>query len=214
MIRGLVFALALLAASPAIAEGGSFTFGAANAYVWRGITLTNRDVVYQADARYEDSKGFYVGAFGTPVDRALYPIAGEADLRGDFFGGVRAKTPGGLGWDLGVNIVRYDASRLGFEEAYFALLYGEWRAQIAHDWGNDDTYARLGAEFDLGSGVLLTLFGGRYKGDTVSSYYDYGAGLSTLADGWRLGLEFTDTDIEPASDATSSRMVLSVRRKW
>lgn len=215
MIRRTSLLFALTLAGPAFADGtGTFTLGATSGYVWRGIAQTDRDIVYQAEARYEDKSGFYVGAFGTPVDRVVYPLPGAADLRADFFGGIRAKTPGGLGWDIGLNIVRFDESGLAFEEAYLGLLYGEWRAQVAHDWGNDNTYYRLGGEFDLGSEVLLTLFGGHYNGDTINSYYDFGAGLSTLAAGWRIALDFTDTDIDPGSDATSSRTVLSVRRSW
>lgn len=214
MSKRTTLSLALLFAGPAFAEGDSVTVGAASGFVWRGIAQTDRDVAYQAEARYEDKGGFYAGAFGTPVDRVAYPLSGEADVRGDFFGGVRAKTREGLGWDLGVNIVRFDEGRLGFEEAYLNLSYGEWRAQVAHDWDNDNTYTRLGGEFNLGSGIFLNLFGGRYSGDTVSAYHDYGAGLSTLAAGWRLALEFTDTDIEPATEATRSHTVLSIRRTW
>jgi len=205
---------ATFAATDANAAGASYTLGAASDYVWRGVALTDRDLVYQAQARYDDARGFYAGAFVTPVDRVLYPVAATPDVRADFFLGVKAKTESGLGWDLGVDIVRYDESVANFTEAYFALSYGEWRASAAHDWNHDNTYLRFGGDFDVGSGVLIGLHVGRYDGNTVPGYYDYAASVATLVNNWRLALEFTDTDIEPAADATSSRTVLSVRRTW
>ena len=189
--------------------------GAVSDYVWRGISHTEEgDIALQGEARYRHASGLYIGAFGTTLDRAFYPQAGNAAVRGDFFAGVELQSATGLGADLGVIATRFNKSRLGFEEAYLGLSFGLLRAQVFHDWDNDNTYARAGVDMDLGSGLRFQAHGGHYRGDTVASYNDYGAGISTVVSGWILGLAVTDTDIRPETNNTNTHGVISIQRRW
>lgn len=200
----------------ALAAPESFVqLGAVSDYVWRGISHTEEgDIALQAEARYEHASGLYVSAFGTTLDRVFYPRAGSADVRGDFSAGVELASAAGLAADLGVTVTRFNKSRLGFEEAYLGLAYGLLRAQVFHDWDNDNTYARAGVDMDLGSGLRFQAHGGHYRGDTVQSYNDYGAGISTVVSGWILGLALTDTDIDPETNNTNTHGVISIQRRW
>lgn len=204
-----------IGAMPAAADtGGQLRYGAVSDYVWRGIALTRQDIAFQVDAKYTGPQGFYAGTFLSTVDQAVYPAAGDADVRGDFFGGIHVNTVSGLGWNLGLSAVRFDEGRLGFEEAYLSINFGRLLARAAHDWDHDNTYLELGAEWDLGSGLLFNLHGGNFSGDTVDNYNDYGAGFTTRAAGWDLGLAITTTDIRPKNEATRTHTVLSVKRSW
>lgn len=195
--------------------GPHYTIGAASDFIWRGISQTNNShIAFQAEAEYEDPRGFYAGAWGSTVDGVTYPIAGDADLRVDFSTGVRAKTRLGLAWDLGVTLVRYDESALGFEEVYLGARFGQLFAKVAHDWDRDNTYSATGLTMDIGSGLLFNAHWGLYSGDTIDNYSDFGAGLSTLTQGWLLGLDVSDTDISPTNDANNTHTVLSIKRQW
>ena len=200
----------------ALAAPESFVqLGAVSDYIWRGISHTEEgDIALQGEARYEHASGLYASAFGTTLDRVFYPQAGNAAVRGDFSVGVEMQSAAGLAADLGVTVTRFDKSRLGFEEAYLGLAYGLLRAQVFHDWDHDNTYARAGVDMDLGSGLRFQAHGGHYRGDTVASYNDYGAGISTVVSGWILGLAVTDTDIDPETNNTNTHGVISIQRRW
>ena len=217
VISMLLGAGALMSISvTALAAPESFVqLGAVSDYVWRGISHTEEgDIALQGEARYEHASGLYASAFGTTLDRAFYPQADNAAVRGDFSVGVELQSAAGLGADLGVTVTRFNKSRLGFEEAYLGLSYGVLRAQAFRDWDHDNTYVRAGVDMDLGSGLRFQAHGGHYRGDTVASYNDYGAGISTVVSGWILGLAITDTDIRPETNNTNTHGVISIQRRW
>lgn len=215
MKRSSLFAVLGLMALPVMADnGGHFALGVASDYVWRGLALTRNDVAFQADAGYDHASGFYAGTFWSTVDQAIYPQGGDADLHGEFSGGLRVNTRSGFGWDLGLSVVRFDEGHLGFEEAYLGASFGNLRARVAHDWDHDNTYVEGGAEWDLGSDVFAHVRGGNFSGDTVANYNDYGAGVRTRVAGWDLGLAVTATDIRPKTQATRTHTILSVKRSW
>lgn len=208
--------LCLFVAANAHAAPESFLqLGAASDFMWRGISQTEEgDIALQGEARYEHVSGLYIDAFGTTLDRASYPHSGSADVRGDFSAGIEMQSAIGLGADLGVAVTRFNKSRLGFEEGYLGLSYGLLRAKAFRDWDNDNTYVRAGVDMDLGSGLRLQAHAGHYSGDTVASYNDYAAGVSTVVSGWILGLSVTDTDIKPETNSTNTHGVISIQRRW
>lgn len=208
-------ALMSVSASALAAPESFVQLGAVSDYVWRGISHTEEgDIALQGEARYEHASGLYARAFGTTLDRVFYPRAGNADVRGDFSAGVELQSAAGLGADLGVTATRFNKSRLGFEEAYLGLSYGLLRAQVFNDWNNNNTYVRAGVDMDLGSGLRFQAHGGHYRGNTVVSYNDYGAGISTVAGGWVLGVAITDTDIRPETNNTNTHGIISIQRRW
>lgn len=206
----------VFASARALAAPESFVqLGAVSDYVWRGISHTEEgNIALQGKARYEHASGLYASVFGTTLDRVIYPQAGNAAVRGDFSAGVKLQSTVGLGADLGVAVTRFDKSRLGFEEAYLGLSYGLLRAQAFRDWNNNNTYVRAGVDMDLGSGLRFQAHGGHYRGDTVPSYNDYGAGISTVVSGWLLGLAITDTDIRPQTNSSNTHGIISIQRRW
>lgn len=207
--------LSVFAAAASADPGARYALGAVSDFVWRGIAQTNTsDVAFQGEAAYEGARGFYVSAWGSTLDGTTYPIGGDADLRADFSAGVRAKTRIGLSFDLGATAVRFDESRLGFEETYLGIGFGQLYAKVAHDWDNDNTYTVTGVNIDIGSGVLFSAHLGHFNGETIDNYSDYGGGLSTTVQGWLLGLAITDTDISPANDTNNTHTVLSIKKQW
>lgn len=189
--------------------------GAASDFMWRGISQTEEGAIaLQGEARYQHASGLYVGAWGSTLDRASFPLSGSADVRADFTAGVALQSAVGLGADVGVSVVRFNKSRLGFDEGYLGLSYGLLRAKVFHDWDNDNTYVRAGVDMDLGSGLRFEAHAGHYRGDTVPTYNDYAAGLSTVVSGWILALMITDTDIRPETNSNNTRGVISIHRRW
>jgi len=201
-------------AAHAAPEGAQFSVAAASDYVWRGIAYTGRDLSYQAEAAYRAANGFYAGASGATVHDTFYPIASQAHVRGDVFGGLRVNTAIGLSWDVGVDATRFDKSRASFEEAYIGAAFGYLNAKIFYDWRHKNTYTVAGTAFDIGSGIQFDAHVGHYNGDTVPGYNDFSAGFSTHVEQWQLALMLTDTDIKPRTDRTRTHTTLSVKRSW
>lgn len=208
----LVLALAPFAAQAQ--DGAEFSLAASSVYVWRGVAYTGRDLAYQAEAVYRAANGFYAGASGVNVHDTVYPIASQAHVRGDAFGGLRVNTDIGLSWDVGVDATRFDKSHASFEEAYIGAAFGALNAKVFHDWRHNNTYTVAGVDFDIGSGIQFGAHVGHYGGDTIPGYNDYGAGFSTHVAQWRLALMLTDTGIKPATDRTRTHTTLSIKRSW
>lgn len=203
-----LLALALLFALPAYGEGVSGQVSILSNYVWRGISESNGNPALQGSVTAVGPIGIYARAFASTLDYR------GADVRADFSGGIRNTTPSGLGFNVGATAYRFDASALNFEETFLRLRFGPLSAGIYHDWQHGNTYLETGYQVGLGSGIHLVLHGGHTSGDTVSSYDDYGVGVTKSWQRFTAGVFVTAIDRHILSGLHDTRVALVLTQAW
>ena len=222
--RRTFFAGALLAAASAAAvadvpEGTSVHVGITTNPVFRGVSQASDHDFYHMGGKtgmattptaaaddviapalfggvdYQHASGFYAGAAATTVD---IPGA-DALLRVDGFGGYRQQLQSGLRWDAGAIVYTYPGEGdFNFWEVYAGLGYGPVGGKVWYDPVNHDTYYQATFDFNVGSGLDLSLYAGHYALDTGPDYTDYGVRISKAFGGLRVGAGLVDTDIDSA----------------
>jgi uncharacterized protein (TIGR02001 family) len=220
----LVFAGAFLAATSAVASadvpaGTSVHIGITTNALFRGVSQTSDSDFYHMGGKtgmatstttadddvfatalyggvdYQHASGFYAGAAATTVD---IPGA-DAVLRVDGFGGYRQQLQSGLRWDAGAIVYTFPGEGdFNFWEVYAGLGYGPVGGKVWYDPVNHDTYYQATFDFDVGSGLDLSLYAGHYALDTGPDYTDFGVRISKAFGGLRVGAGLADTDIDNA----------------
>jgi hypothetical protein len=115
---------------------------------------------------------------------------------------------------VGATAYRFDASALNFEETFLRLRFGPLSAGIYHDWQHGNTYLETGYQVGLGSGIHLLLHGGHTSGNTVSSYDDYGVGLTKSWRSFTAGVFVTAIDRHVFSGLHDTRVALVLTQAW
>lgn len=219
VVAGAFLAAAATGAVAEASEGPSAHVGITTNPVFRGVSQTSNHDFYHRGGKtgmatssstadkdvfapalfggvdYQHASGFYAGAAATTVD---IPGA-DAPLRVDGFGGYRQQFQSGLRWDAGAIVYTYPGEGdFNFWEVYTGLGYGPAGGKVWHDPVNHDTYYQATLDFDVGSGVDLSLHAGHYALDTGPDYSDFGVRVSKAFGGLRVGAGLVDTDIDNA----------------
>jgi len=194
--------LVLSAALPmmAHAEGSALTFNAAlsSDYRYRGISQSRLKPALSAGVDYAMPNGFYVGAWGSTI-KWVKDAAGDAKLELDLYGGYKGQISNFATYDVGLLQYLYpSAGTTDFDalyknpnttEVYGALTMGPLTGKLSYSltnlFGNYDfaqakdskgsVYLDVSANFDIGSGVILTPHLGfqRVWNIANASYNDY-----------------------------------------
>ncbi|RTZ60240.1 MAG: hypothetical protein DSZ32_04010 [Gammaproteobacteria bacterium] len=206
--KSLLAASCVLASTGVLAEDGPFSANVAltTDYVWRGISQTNEDPAIQGgfDAVFG---GFYVGTWASNVE-----FKDDAHMEQDWYLGYGGGA-GPITYDVGYIAYTYHGnSDLNFEEGYIGVGYKWLSAKLSNDFENDNLYAEIGAEFELGGAVTLGLHYGDYSfDDSTSDYSDYKVSASKEFGGFDFELAYTDTDID-ADDLADGRVFLTISK--
>ncbi len=224
----------LLGASLASAEDAlSGNVALATDYRFRGISQSDESLAVQGGFDYEDSSGFYLGAWGSSVDFDTNDDGYDGSLELDLYGGYSGSlADSDWGYQLGFIYYAYPGDN-GEEGDYFEVLGGvSWRElSLALHYSND-YYAESGKFYYLTGDYSLPIAGDLSlnlhlgynsldEADTflsggADSYWDFKVGLGVSLGGVDLELAAIGTDLdedevfdtewgEPAAVLTISR---------
>ena len=200
---GLASPLAVMAADEIKAN-----VGIVSDYVFRGVSQTDNNPAVQGGVDYNHQRGLYAGAWATNVD-----IPGsDAKARLDLYGGYKMKLSSGLGFDAGLiaySFVR-DTHRK-FWEVFAGVSLGHISGKVFHDPDNNNTYLQGALNYDIGSGIKVSLGAGQSFLSQQKDYTDVILGVSKNFAGLDLGLTFTDSSQKPSSDLNRSILALSAK---
>ncbi|MDE2002774.1 MAG: TorF family putative porin [Betaproteobacteria bacterium] len=208
----------------------SGTLSAISDYRYRGITLSDRKPAAQVTVAYDDSTGWYLGAFASTV--RLAPPA-DAHVQGVAFGGYAFRMPSGLSLEAGGDYATFAAAgrddygevflgaasesvsaRVYYAPRYFGLqsnaVYGELNALLPI---NDRVH--LLAHF----GMLRTAYPAGYQHTTARMFVDGRIGLGVDFSRLRLEIAWVGTNdayaAYPLTGASSpNTVVLSLTRSF
>lgn len=224
MFRPAPIGLALLAASPAAAQGSGspVTFSGeasvVSQYRFRGVSQSDEDPALQGSLTVSRG-GFYAGAFASTVNG--FGEKGGADAEVDLYAGYRTDLGGGFNLDGGLLYYAFPGSEggdFGFFEPYASLsgtlgpvtatlgaAYAPDQAALA----GDNLYLRA----DLDGAVPFTPVTvrahlGRSTGagtpfTPAADYTDWSIGADYVLGPATLGLRYVDTDLSGAQARAS-----------
>lgn len=212
---GLIFCAVLSAQAQ---EGARYNATITNNYVFRGISQSDDHAALQGGVDYQQAGGFYAGAWATSQD---IPNA-RAHLRVDGYSGFSYQSPNGLGFDVGARaysnaFVVPHQRRDFFWEAYGGLKFGPVSFNLAHDFDHQDTYAEVGMNDDLGSGVMLDLHAGHYfiKSPSLGGdYSDFAIKISKQFGDLEAALSVTDTTQDPSTRLNDATLIISGKYRF
>jgi len=175
-------------------------------YVFRGLSFSDEDPVLQGGVDVEWHKGFYVGIWGSGVDKpfgAVYnKIGGDEDFEYDLYAGWHSSGNKKVVFDLGA--IRYgfepDDDDLSWTEVYAsAKAYGlklQLNSRVeGADMGN---YIELSYFRAIKNLFDIKLHAGHWDLDRerlgTTSYSDFSIGVGKTYKGFRFELSYTGTD--------------------
>ena len=208
-ILSLAAAGVLLSTSTVQADEWSANFGAANNYIWRGLTQTVNEAAISGGIDYASDSGFYAGTWASNVSYAADDVYSyEHDLYAGFAGEA-----GGISYDLGYLYYNYDAeAEFDFGELYGSIGIGAFTFGLnvlanteadegpGQDFGfGEATYLYADYGTTIGNGVDLGLHIGHHQGDfseafngVPGDYTDYNVSIGK--DGFSFMITSTDLD--------------------
>ena len=199
----------LLLAATAHADSLTGNAGAANNYIWRGLTQTENAAVVSGGIDYAADSGFYVGTWAANVSYAPGDVFSyEHDVYFGFSGEAN-----GIAYDFGYLYYNYDKeAEFDFGEIYGSASIGDFSLSLnvlanteadespTQDFGFGQAFY-LSANYatEVSEGLELGFHVGYHDGDfneafngVPDSYVDYNVSLSK--DGFSFMISGTDLD--------------------
>lgn len=174
LIATAVLAASTLGSGIALAEV-SANIGVTSNYIWRGVSQSDDGASVSGGLDYAHTSGLYAGTWAASIDGGT-----ELDLYLGYAGEA-----GAIGYDIGyIHYLYPNDDDLDFGEIYLGASYSLFSAMLSYDPDNQDMYAQLGVDFELGQGFGLGLHVGSYRfkdEDSVAgpvNYSDYAVTLS------------------------------------
>lgn len=218
-MRPSILGLALMAttvfAAPAHAmePGGGFSVSGNAAlvtdYRFRGVSLSDGDIVIQGGIDLEHDSGFYVGTWASSIEDSS--VFGHTEL--DIYAGWSGAISSGLTFDVGVLAYLYPNGNVGnadYIEPYAALAYSVGPAEITigvayapnqDALGDDDNlYVYTGLGIGV-PGTPLTVSGhlgytaGSLSVDNDEDYIDWSLGVEATFGMLSIGVAYVDTGV-------------------
>lgn len=214
----------------AAAQSTSASVSVVSDYRFRGISQTFRRPALQAGVDYAHDQGFYVGSWGSTVDRDF--LADTRGLEWDIYGGYRL--PVGAGWIMDVGLLQYlypGETLWNTTEAYVGGTW-EWLSiKYSQSVGNNtfgfvdsrgSGYFDLTVTYPLNEGLILIGHAGhqRFRNNSAGNYSDYRLGVNRDWAGftWGASIYGTDQDFSFSKPGGKTRdlgrtsLVLSISR--
>jgi len=211
---------------------GSLTFG--SEYVFRGISQSDQNPAVMGAVEwsnaYDNGLSSYLGAWASNVS---FNDNDEASTEFDFSGGLRY---GVDKWTFDGGLIYY-----AYPGANDDLNYDYWEAQgtVGYDFGvasltgglnyspeffadsGDAWYYRADAKVPLPHSFAINAHVGRQEIDenvsfALPDYTDWSVGVSTMVEGFTLGVSYIDTNIDKVDcpEWCDSRAVFTVSRAF
>lgn len=218
----------------AAAEDSTLTANVAvvSDYRFRGISQTFRRPALQGGADYVHGTGFYVGAWGSTIDRDFLADANGIEV--DLYGGY--KFPLGAGWTGDVGVLQYlypGETLFNTTELYVGGSWDWFSVKYSISVGNKtfgfldsrgSGYIEVNVTYPLKEGLNLVghLGSSRFKNNSGANYSDYKLGVTYDWAGFTFGAAAvgTNEDFPFAKPNGSSRdlgkatVVLSVGKTF
>ncbi len=190
-------------------------------YVFRGYTQTGEDAAVQGGIDWEDSSGWYVGAWTSKLD---FGAGDDASIEVDLYGGY-AWEANDVSYDLGVIYYAYPGaesmSGYDFIEAYAGLGYDLESVSLSaalhftpDNFGETGNgwYVTGGLSRGLSESLSIDANVGfsQVTPDFGEDYLDWNLGLSYSFSQLSLDLRYHDTDAPDCVDSCDARVVLSL----
>jgi uncharacterized protein (TIGR02001 family) len=212
----------------------SFNAALTSDYRYRGISQSRLKPALQGGADYSHSPtGLYAGVWASTI-KWTRDLGGDGNVEIDLYGGKKGEFAPGVAYDFGGLYYAYPSNGLNPSantfELYGQVGYGPAYVKYSHSttnlFGTADSkgsgYLDIGANIDVGSGMVLNLHAGRQRvaHNGAFSYTDYKIGL-TKDLGFAsvsLALVSTNTDIyvSPANgkDLGKSGAVVAISKTF
>jgi uncharacterized protein (TIGR02001 family) len=170
----------------------SFNAALTTDYRYRGLSQTRLDPAVQGGADYvHNPSGLYVGTWLSSI-KWVDDLGGDGKVEWDIYAGKRGELATGLTYDIGGLYYFYPNNSLSPSantfELYGQLGYGpayvKYSRSTTNLFGTADSkgsgYLDVGANIEVGSGLLLNLHAGHQEVEHNSafSYNDYKIGLT------------------------------------
>ncbi|MEN3295898.1 MAG: hypothetical protein V7642_5151 [Burkholderiales bacterium] len=161
-------------------------------YRYRGISQTRLKPALQGGADYaHNPSGFYVGTWLSTI-KWIKDAGGDGNIEWDIYGGKKGELGAGMSYDVGILSYVYPSNGLhpnaNTSEIYGQLGYGPGYVKYSHAVTNlfgfadskNSGYLDVGANVEVGSGLVLNLHAGHQKVRNTSSasYTDWKVGLT------------------------------------
>lgn len=212
----------------------SFNASVVSDYRYRGISQTRLKPALQGGADYVNNPiGFYAGTWLSTIKWIKDVPGGDASIEWDVYAGKRGEVVSNVSYDVGVLRYQYPSNNLNpsanTTEIYGQLGYGPAYIKYSHSltdlFGFVDSehsgYLDIGANVDIGEGLILNLHAGhqKVKNNSPASYTDWKVGVTKdfgIVTG-ALALIGTDTDnyVGPnGKNLGKNSLVLSVAKTF
>jgi uncharacterized protein (TIGR02001 family) len=161
-------------------------------YRYRGISQTRLKPALQGGADYaHNPTGFYVGTWLSTI-KWIKDAGGDGNVEWDIYGGKKGELGSGFAYDVGILNYVYPSNKLhpnaNTTEVYGQLGYGPGYVKYSHAVTNlfgfadskNSGYLDVGANVDVGNGLVLNLHAGHQKVRNTSSasYTDWKVGVT------------------------------------
>lgn len=198
LAAALALAMATLGAPIAQAEEAtpdnvvSFNAAVTTDYRYRGLSQTRTKPALQGGADYtHNPSGFYAGTWLSTI-KWIKDLEGDSDVEWDVYAGKRGEFAPGVSYDFGGLGYVYPSNGLhpsaNTFELYGQVGFGPGYLKYSHSttnlFGTADSknsgYLDLGANIEVGAGLVLNLHAGRQRvaHNSAYSYNDYKIGLT------------------------------------
>ena len=161
-------------------------------YRYRGISQSRLKPALQGGADYVNNpSGLYAGTWVSTI-KWVKDAGGDGDIEWDLYGGKKGELAPGVSYDVGGLYYFYPSNALATSantfELYGQVGYGPGYIKYSHASTNlfgtsnskNSGYLDVGANLDIGTGLLLNLHVGhqRVKNNSALSYTDYKIGVT------------------------------------
>lgn len=219
----LIAAAAVVAISPAMAEGLSFNIGVVSLYKSKGIDQDSRQdndrkgfrPAIQGGVDYDFGNGFYIGNWNSTGK------FGDANVEIDLYGGYAGQLTDMLSYDVGV--VRYiypgNNDEWNGNEVYASVTYGIVTAKVERGTsGSIKKHERFSLAVSQPLSDTLTLdavMGFRNTSNDNSGANDFGIGLTyDLGKGLSASALLSGAQRSKAGEGGKNRLVLGVSQSF
>jgi uncharacterized protein (TIGR02001 family) len=196
-LRGAVTVCVALICADASAQQTSGSVTAVSDYRYRGISLSNNDPAVQASINYDDTSGFYAGAF---VSTARFAFESTRELQAISFVGYAWRLPSGVSGEVGADYALFTRTHdYDYPEVYTGFASGIWSGRLYYApryFGRDYNaiYGEINAAQPLSDrfriiahgGVLWSKSGNPYDGSDDRATFDARIGLGIDLDRFSL----------------------------
>ncbi len=198
LAAAITLSLASLGASSAHAQEAqpadvvSFNAAVTTDYRYRGISQTRLKPALQGGADYVNNpSGLYAGTWLSTI-KWVKDGGGDSDVEWDVYAGKKGEIAPGISYDVGGLYYFYPSNKLAVSantfEVYGQVGYGPGYIKYSHSTTNlfgfadskNSGYLDIGANVEVGTGLLLNLHVGRQnvKNNSAASYTDYKIGVT------------------------------------